>query len=92
MDARIKIEARKRLLLRAVERALFDALADSSEVHRSLWRLQRAGYTLRVNVECAEERKEGEPALQEGGEPAARRRPPVAVSRRRMVSVRRPRG
>ena len=43
LDARARMEAKKRNLLRDVERALLDALAESSEVHRTLWRLQREG-------------------------------------------------
>lgn len=54
MDTRSQIEAKKRTLLSNVERALLDALAESPEVHRSIWRLQRAGFTLRLAIECHE--------------------------------------
>ena len=54
MDTRSQLEARKRTLLSNVERALLDALAESPEVHRSIWRLQRAGFTLRLSIECHE--------------------------------------
>ena len=54
MDARTSSEARRRSLLRDLERALYDALADSPEVHRSLWRLQRAGFTLRLTIDCGD--------------------------------------
>jgi hypothetical protein len=46
---------RKRTLLRAIEQALFDAISQSEELHRSLWRLQRAGYTLHLTLDCRTE-------------------------------------
>ena len=55
MDARARMEAKKRNLLRDVERALLDALAESSEVHRTLWRLQREGCTLQLSLDCQRE-------------------------------------
>ena len=48
-------DARKRSLLRDLERALLDAIAESPEVHRRLWKLQRAGYTLQLSLDCARE-------------------------------------
>jgi len=54
VDTRSQLEARKRTLLSNVERALLDALAESPEVHRSIWRLQRAGFMLRLSIECHE--------------------------------------
>ena len=54
MDTRSQLEAKKRSLLSSLERALLDALAESPEVHRSIWRLQRAGYTLQFSIECHE--------------------------------------
>ncbi len=54
MDTRSQLEAKKRTLLSRVEQALLDALAESPEVHRSIWRLQRAGFTLRLSIECHE--------------------------------------
>jgi hypothetical protein len=47
-----------------------DALAESPEVHRSIWRLQRAGYTLQFSIECHESA-----SAEEAGEP---RRAPQA--------------
>ncbi|HLF56645.1 MAG TPA: hypothetical protein VI942_07360 [Thermoanaerobaculia bacterium] len=55
MNAKTSIDARKRTLLHAVERALFDAISESAELHRSLWRLQRAGYTLHLALDCSAE-------------------------------------
>jgi len=72
VNARPSTEARKRSLLRAVERALFDAISDSPELHRSLWLLQRAGYTLRLSIDC--EREEGAGA-------GSSRRPRAATDR-----------
>jgi len=68
LDARSQLEAKKRSLLSSLERALLDALAESPEVHRSIWRLQRAGFTLQFAIECRE-------AAADGAEP-----PPEAVA------------
>jgi hypothetical protein len=54
LKARIDPESRRRSLLRAIERALLDAIAESSALHRSLWQLQRAGYQLSLSVDCRE--------------------------------------
>jgi len=48
-------DAKKRSLLRDLERALLDAIAESPEVHRRLWKLQREGYTLQLSLDCARE-------------------------------------
>jgi hypothetical protein len=62
VDARSQLEARKRTLLSNVERALLDALAESPDVHRSIWRLQKAGFTLRLSIECHESNGESSTA------------------------------
>jgi hypothetical protein len=54
LDSRAKIEAKKRTLLRELEHALFEALSGSAELHRSIWALQRAGFSLRFSIECDE--------------------------------------
>jgi hypothetical protein len=54
-------DARKRTLLRDLERALLDAIAESPAVHRTLWKLQRAGYTLQLTLDCAREDQAIEP-------------------------------
>jgi hypothetical protein len=54
LKARIDSESRRRSLLRAIEKALLEAIAESSAVHRTLWQLQRAGYQLRLSVDCRE--------------------------------------
>lgn len=54
MKARIDSESRRRSLLRAIEKALLEAISESSAVHRTLWQLQRAGYQLRLSVDCRE--------------------------------------
>jgi hypothetical protein len=68
------MEAKKRTLLADVERALLDALAESSEVHRALWKLQREGWTLRLLLDCQPD-VEGEPAADRPEPRPARRRP-----------------
>lgn len=50
-------EARKRTLLSELERALLEAISESPEVHRALWRLQREGYVLHLALDC--EREDG---------------------------------
>lgn len=64
-------DAKKRSLLRELERALLDAIAESPEVHRRLWKLQREGYTLHLSLDCA---REGDVGLVErpGAEPSFR--------------------
>jgi hypothetical protein len=49
------LDARKRSLLRDLEKALLDAIAESPAVHRTLWKLQRAGYTLQLTLDCERE-------------------------------------
>lgn len=52
MPTRGRRETHKRALLADVERALLDALAESPEMHRSLWNLQREGWVLRLYLDC----------------------------------------
>jgi hypothetical protein len=70
VDARARLEAKKRTLLADIERALLDALAESPEVHRSLWRLQREGFTLQLSLDC---QREADGSVEQG--PAERRSP-----------------
>jgi hypothetical protein len=72
VDARAKMEAKKRTLLADVERALLDALAESSEVHRALWKLQREGWTLRLVLDCQPDGENG-PSGAGAATPPARR-------------------
>lgn len=44
--------ARRRALLRTLERALYEAFADSAELHRAVWELQREGLQLRLTLAC----------------------------------------
>lgn len=57
-------ERRTRRLLADLSRALFGALAESSEVNRELARLEQAGLTLHLRVDCAPSAgaRAGEPA------------------------------
>lgn len=52
MKARARNEAKKRTLLADVERALLEALAESAEMHKVLYRLQRAGWALELRLDC----------------------------------------
>lgn len=51
------MDERRLALLRDLERALLDALAESAEVHRSLERMHDEGYTLQLYFGC---RRDGE--------------------------------
>jgi hypothetical protein len=66
-------ETSKRALLADVERALLDALAESPAMHRSLWKLQREGWVLRLFLDC-ERDAEDAPAESLAGSPEQRRR------------------
>jgi len=52
VNARARNEAKKRTLLADVERALLEALAESSEMHRVLYHLQKAGWALELHLDC----------------------------------------
>jgi hypothetical protein len=65
-------EINKRALLADVERALLDALAESPAMHRSLWKLQRRGWVLRLFLDC-ERDAEDAPAESVAGYPEQRR-------------------
>lgn len=55
MSARTPSNADRQTLLRELERALLDALAESPDVHRQLERLKAAGLTARLVLDCANE-------------------------------------
>lgn len=59
MPTRGRKELNKRALLADIERALLDALAESPAVHRSLWKLQREGWVLRLLLDCEREPADG---------------------------------
>jgi len=58
-------EARKRTLLSELERALLEAISESPEVHRALWRLQREGYVLHLALDCERDGEAGGASLDE---------------------------
>ncbi len=70
MDGRTNLEARRRGLLREVEQALLEALSESHDIHVALWNLQRAGYSLRLSVECVQREEKG--ATSAPGQPRIR--------------------
>jgi len=53
MDTPTDAAARRRSLLRTIERALYEALSESSEVHRAIWELQRDGVDLQLTLSCS---------------------------------------
>ncbi len=70
-----RLDPRARNLLAELERALLDALADSPEAQAVLGRLARAGFTVRVAIECLGPRHEEpgqQPVTTRGEEPAFR--------------------
>lgn len=69
MNAKARNEAKKRTLLADVERALLEALAESAEMHRVLYRLQKAGWALELHLDC----HRAEPATDEERSPRSRR-------------------
>lgn len=52
MDAPTDSAARRRALLRTLERALYDAIAESAELHRALYEMQREGLQVRLSIAC----------------------------------------
>jgi hypothetical protein len=48
-------------MLKELRRALSDAIAESSEVSRSLRRIREEGYSLYLLVDCKRESSDGEP-------------------------------
>ena len=63
VNARGRMNSKKRTLLADVERALLDALAESPAVHRTLWKLQREGWTLRLFLDCERDPDLGEEVI-----------------------------
>jgi hypothetical protein len=73
------MDERRRTFMRDLERALLEAISESAEVHRTLNRMHREGYTLQLFLDCqpagdADATPEAEPARGEGRslEPAFR--------------------
>lgn len=52
MDTPTDSAARRRALLRTLEKALYDAIAESEELHRALWEMQREGLQARLTIGC----------------------------------------
>ena len=66
MSARTPSNADRQTLLRELERALLDALSESPEVHRQLDRLNAAGLTARLVLDCASEAGDREEGARRG--------------------------
>lgn len=77
MDAPTDSAARRRALLRSLERALYDAFSDSPELHRTIWELQREGLQVRLTVACE---PGASTALDEVAAPRERAATPVQAS------------
>ena len=52
MDVPTDSTARRRALLRTLERALYDAIAESADLHRALYEMQREGLQVRLSIAC----------------------------------------
>jgi len=61
-----------------LERALYEALADSAELHRALWELQRVGLHVRLSIDCEREDKLMQADESLPRHPVASRQPPPA--------------
>lgn len=46
------MDERRRTFMRELERALLEAISESAEVHRTLHRMHREGYTLQLFLDC----------------------------------------
>ncbi len=46
------MDERRRTFMRELERALLEAISESAEVHRTLHRMHREGYTMQLFVDC----------------------------------------
>ncbi len=46
------MDERRRTFMRELERALLEAISESEEVHRTLHRMHREGYTLQLFLDC----------------------------------------
>jgi len=53
VDTPTNATARRRSLLRTIERALYEALSESSEIHRAIWELQRDGVEIELTLSCS---------------------------------------
>jgi len=54
VDTPTDATARRRSLLRLIERALYEALCESPEIHRAVWELQRDGVELELKLSCSQ--------------------------------------
>jgi hypothetical protein len=66
------MDERRRTFMRELERALLEAISESAEVHRTLHRMHREGYTLQLFLDC-QPAGEPEPAVAAEPVPAATR-------------------
>jgi hypothetical protein len=46
------MDERRRTFMHELERALLEAISESAEVHRTLQRMHREGYTLQLFLDC----------------------------------------
>jgi len=46
------MDERRRTFMRDLERALLEAISESAEIHRTLHRMHREGYTLQLFLDC----------------------------------------
>ena len=46
------MDERRRTFMRELERALLEAISESEDVHRTLHRMHREGYTLQLFLDC----------------------------------------
>lgn len=61
------MDERRHTFMRELERALLEAISESAEVHRTLHRMHREGYTLQLFLDCQPAGEPG-PAADSGEE------------------------
>lgn len=66
------MDERRRTFMRELERALLEAISESAEVHRTLHRMHREGYTLQLFLDCQPAMETDPAAAQEPAKPGAR--------------------
>lgn len=71
MKGRLKLDDKLHHMLRDLRRALSEAIAESSEVSRTLRRIREEGYALYLLVDCKRELLDVEPVLPPVPRPAA---------------------
>ncbi len=71
------MDDRRLSFMRELERALLEAISESAEVHRTLDRMHREGYTLQLFLDC---QPAAEPALEPSNSTARKAEPAFRIN------------